>query len=144
MKRIAIFTVIFVFVLSLAGCATSGKQKDLENQSLRNQISLLDAQIQNKDAEISNLKESLAKTSAEKELSKNKSSGEVKSRPTVKQIQSALMNAGYNSGSIDGRMGKQTKDAIRAFQKANNLAADGKVGKQTWALLRAYLDKKVK
>lgn len=148
-RRLIILGVMFIFAVSLTGCATSGKQKDLENQKLRNQISLLDVQIQNKDAEINNLRESLVKTSTEKEtlekeLTKRKSSAEVKSRPTVKQMQIALLNAGYNPGPVDGRMGKQTKDAVKAFQKANNLTADGKVGKQTWALLRPHLDKKIK
>jgi g-D-glutamyl-meso-diaminopimelate peptidase len=69
---------------------------------------------------------------------------EVKSRPSAKHIQLALKNAGYNPGPVDGRMGRQTKDAIRAFQRGNNLTADGKVGKQTWGLLKEYLYKKVK
>jgi peptidoglycan hydrolase-like protein with peptidoglycan-binding domain len=41
-------------------------------------------------------------------------------------------------------MGKQTREAIRSFQRANNLVVDGKVGKKTWEILRGYLDKKVK
>ena len=65
-------------------------------------------------------------------------------RPATKDIQRALDNAGFNPGSVDGRMGKQTRNAIKAFQRANNLVADGKVGKQTWDLLSEYLKKKVK
>ncbi|MFZ2937989.1 MAG: peptidoglycan-binding domain-containing protein, partial [Candidatus Omnitrophota bacterium] len=38
----------------------------------------------------------------------------------------------------------QTKDAIKAFQQANNLTVDGKVGKKTWDLLKEYLYKKAK
>jgi carboxyl-terminal processing protease len=56
----------------------------------------------------------------------------------------ALKNAGYDPGKIDGKMGKQSSEAIKAFQKANNLPVDGKVGKKTWSLLRDYLNKKVK
>jgi peptidoglycan hydrolase-like protein with peptidoglycan-binding domain len=41
-------------------------------------------------------------------------------------------------------MGKGTRDAIKAFQKAHNLAADGKVGSQTWNLLKEYLYQKAK
>jgi peptidoglycan hydrolase-like protein with peptidoglycan-binding domain len=41
-------------------------------------------------------------------------------------------------------MGRQTREAIKAFQRAHNLAADGKVGKQTWALLKDYLYQKIK
>lgn len=141
--------VLLVFVISLSGCATARKQNDMENQGLRNQVSLLEAQIQAKDQEIVTLRDALGKTAEEKEsfkreVTKKRAIGEVKSRPNTKQIQAALENAGYNPGPIDGQMGRQTKDAIKAFQKANNLAVDGKVGKKTWALLREYLEKKIK
>ena len=150
MSRKAVgFLILFIFLISLTGCATGRKQKDLENQGLKNQISALEAQIQARDEEISDLQDTLAKATEEKtELtkvaSKKKIIGEIKSRPSVKQVQIALQNAGYNPGSIDGRKGKQTRNAIKAFQKANNLKADGKVGKRTWVLLKEYLYKKIK
>lgn len=147
-KKGIIFLILFIFLISLGGCAT-GRKQDLQNQGLRNQIQALEAQIQNKDQEISSLKGALDKTAQEKEpLARETTTGkvipEIKSRPTRKHIQIALRSAGYNPGPIDGRMGRQTKDAIRAFQKANNLPADGRVGKQTWSLLKEYLYKKVK
>jgi len=142
-RKAFIFSVLLFFLISLSGCVTARKQKDLEIQGLRNQVSVLEAQIQSKDAEISNLRDSLA--TKEVRVSKKKIIiGEVKSRPNAKQIQIALQNAGYNPGAIDGRMGKLTHDAIKAFQKANNLPANGKAGKKTWSLLREYLYKKVK
>ena len=148
-RKTAILAILGIFLISLSGCATARKQKDLEIQGLRNQISALETQIQSKDEEIDSLRESLSKvtqekTGAIKQVSKKKMIGEVKSRPNVRQIQIALSNAGYNPGTIDGRMGKQTRDAIRAFQGANNLVVDGKVGKKTWNLLKDYLYKKVK
>ena len=150
MSRKAVgFLILFIFLISVTGCATSRKQKDLEIQGLKNQISVLEAQIQAKDEEISSLQDTLAKATEEKTeltkvVSKKKIIGEIKSRPSVKQVQIALQNAGYNPGSIDGRKGKQTRNAIKAFQKANNLKADGKVGKRTWVLLKEYLYKKIK
>lgn len=144
-RKAVIFSIVFIFLISLSGCATARKRKDLEIQGLKNQISVLEAQLQDKDLEISNLREELSKPAGETEtLSKKKVVPEVKSHPSVRQIQTALRNAGYNPGSIDGRMGRQTRDAIRAFQRANNLSADGKVGKRTWVLLGEYLYKKVK
>lgn len=148
-RKAVTFFVLFVFLFSLTGCATSRKRKDLEIQGLKNQLSVLEAQIQAKDEEISGLRDTLAKAAEEKteltkRVSKKKVIGEIKSRPSVKQVQIALQNAGYNPGSIDGRKGRQTRDAIKAFQKANNLQADGKVGKKTWELLKEYLYKKVK
>ena len=56
-----------------------------------------------------------------------------------KQIQIALQKAGFYKGKIDGKIGPQTKEAIRAFQKAKGLKADGGVGAQTWAELNKYL-----
>ena len=145
-RRILVLLFYCSIVLLFSGCATARKQGDLEVQGLRNQISVLEAQIQSKDEEINSLKETSAKSQEEapKQISRKKVIGEIKSRPNVKQIQIALVNAGYNAGSLDGRMGKQTRQAIKAFQRANNLAVDGKVGKQTWNLLKEHLYKKVK
>lgn len=144
------FCVVFIFLVALAGCATGGRQEGLEIQGLKNQISVLEAQIESKDEEINGLREALVKTQAEektetsKQVSKKRVIGEVKSRPTIRQVQIALENAGYNPGPIDGHAGKQTREAIRAFQKANNLKEDGKVGRKTWDLLKEYLYKKIK
>lgn len=56
------------------------------------------------------------------------------------QIQTALKNAGFYAGEIDGKIGHKTKKAIEEFQRANNLKVDGKAGPNTWALLSAYLN----
>lgn len=57
----------------------------------------------------------------------------------VRALQTALIALGYLSGSADGSYGKQTRAAVVAFQKANNLSADGAAGKKTLtALEKAY------
>lgn len=61
-------------------------------------------------------------------------------KPTVHEIQTALKNAGYYTGLIDGKKGPLTKKAIEDFQKANSLQVDGKVGPKTWAALSKYLN----
>jgi len=61
------------------------------------------------------------------------------SQPTTLDIQTALKNAGFDPGSIDGKMGPKTKKAVQEFQSANGLDADGKVGPKTWAALSKYL-----
>jgi peptidoglycan hydrolase-like protein with peptidoglycan-binding domain len=61
------------------------------------------------------------------------------SKPTSQEIQTALKNAGYYSGAIDGKMGPRTQKAIEDFQQANGLKVDGKVGPMTWAALSKYL-----
>ena len=55
------------------------------------------------------------------------------------QIQTALKNAGFYTGKIDGKIGPGSKKAIEAFQQSKGLKADGKVGAKTWAALEPYL-----
>lgn len=56
-----------------------------------------------------------------------------------KEIQTALKNAGFYAGAIDGKIGPKTKNAIEEFQKAKGLKVDGKIGPKTWAELQKYL-----
>lgn len=56
-----------------------------------------------------------------------------------KDIQKALKNAGFYTGSIDGKVGPKTKKAVEEFQKSKGLKVDGKVGPKTWAELENYL-----
>jgi len=144
MARKALLLVLaVVFVSSLSGCATTRKNNELEIQGLRNQVSALESQLAAKDEEINSLRESALKSSEILDKAAQKTD-ETKSRPSAKQIQTALKNSGYYQGAVDGKIGKGTREAIKAFQKANNLPADGKVGKKTWAVLRDYLEKKEK
>ena len=59
-------------------------------------------------------------------------------RPTAKEIQAALKNAGFNPGSIDGKIGPRTRQAIKDFQKSKGLVPDGVVGPKTWTSLGRY------
>jgi peptidoglycan hydrolase-like protein with peptidoglycan-binding domain len=61
-------------------------------------------------------------------------------KPGALEIQTALKNAGFYAGEIDGKMGPLSRKAIEAFQKANGLQVDGKVGLKTWAVLSKYLN----
>lgn len=148
-KRILLVIALAAYsVIMLSGCASFGKKESLQAQGLRNQVAVLEAEARSKDQEILNLRSSLDELLQEKESAKTlalkKKKPEIKSRPKTRDIQVALKNAGYDPGSIDGKIGRQTRDAIKAFQRTNNLAVDGKVGKQTWALLKGYLESKVK
>lgn len=60
-------------------------------------------------------------------------------RPTAKEIQTALKNAGFDPGSMDGKIGPRTRQAIKDFQKSKGLVPDGVVGPKTWASLSKYL-----
>jgi len=71
--------------------------------------------------------------------SRQKDSQKAEFRPTVKEIQTALKNAGFDPGSFDGKMGPRTRQAIKDFQKSKGLVPDGAVGPKTWASLGKYL-----
>ena len=142
-KKVWWLGLVAVGIFALSGCATMNKNDTLLNQGLRNKILALETQLSEKDNEINSLKESMAKTDQGANLVAQ-NAGEVKQHVDVKQIQTALKNAGYFQDVVDGKMGRKTRLAIKEFQKANNLHADGRVGKNTWMVLKEYLKKKVK
>lgn len=55
----------------------------------------------------------------------------------VKAIQERLKALGYYKDKVDGKYGKGTANAVRAFQKKNKLKVDGKVGKKTLSVLES-------
>jgi len=57
---------------------------------------------------------------------KNGSSGE-----DVRAMQQKLKDLGYYTGSVTGTFGTLTENAVRAFQRANNLKVDGVAGVDT-------------
>lgn len=64
---------------------------------------------------------------------------EAKLGVTTRNIQTALKNAGFDPGAVDGKAGPRTQQAIKEFQRTKGLKIDGKVGAQTWAELGKYL-----
>lgn len=131
MTRIGI---VFILILSLTGCATP-IAKEAQIEELRMRIATLERELQTKDKEIRALEEELY----EKGIKERREQKKI-SRPTPRRIQRALMNAGFFKGPINGKIGPQTKRAIKEFQKAHGLKADGIVGKRTWEKLSKYLD----
>jgi peptidoglycan hydrolase-like protein with peptidoglycan-binding domain len=61
-------------------------------------------------------------------------------KPTTREIQQALQNAGFYQGSVDGKMGPVTREAIKEFQRVHGLVDDGVAGTRTWVKLKAYAD----
>lgn len=56
-------------------------------------------------------------------------------KDTVKKVQQALNNAGYDCGTPDGAAGKKTKAAIKDYQNANGLTASGVIDDELLAAL---------
>ena len=49
----------------------------------------------------------------------------------VRSVQQALQGKGMDPGATDGVMGPRTQEAVRNFQKAQNLPQTGRVDAQT-------------
>lgn len=63
---------------------------------------------------------------------------------TIRQTQCLLEYLGYEPGAIDGLDGNNTRDAVKAFQRAEGLTVDGVAGMQTEkALLDAVANGRV-
>jgi Putative peptidoglycan binding domain len=49
----------------------------------------------------------------------------------IRAAQQALQDKGFNPGAVDGRMGAQTKTALKEFQQKNNLTVTGTLDADT-------------
>ncbi len=54
----------------------------------------------------------------------------------VQELQILLNGLGFNSGEPDGRVGRQTRSAIRAYQSQSGLPTDGYASNQLLESLR--------
>jgi peptidoglycan hydrolase-like protein with peptidoglycan-binding domain len=152
MKKFGFIILTLAVVVALAGC---GKKQDTLEQMQQpmapEDLSRLKTESQvatevKPDVMVPQTQKSTSQTlqsqsaalpQAEVKLEQLPPSGPYK--PTANEIQSALKNAGYYIGKVDGKAGPMTKKAIEEFQKSSNLKVDGKVGPKTWAALSPYL-----
>lgn len=135
-KALVIFVLSVVF---LAGCATTRKTSDAQIYELQNRIRYLEGELEKKEQAVNNLGRDLERSREKNTYVQPATAIDAVKKSTPKNIQMALKNTGHYSGTIDGKIGPKTKQAIRSFQKANNLKADGIVGKKTWDKLSKYL-----
>jgi peptidoglycan hydrolase-like protein with peptidoglycan-binding domain len=134
------FTVVFV----ASGCATTRARKADPAQDPQQQVADLQNQLIAKDQEIADLKYQLD-SSRQALPATNFSAANVDKQNMLRvagvsgsELQRALLRAGYDPGPIDGKLGKKTRTAVKAFQRKNGLTADGVVGEKTWSMLRSY------
>ncbi|MFH0876744.1 MAG: peptidoglycan-binding domain-containing protein [Candidatus Omnitrophota bacterium] len=121
-------------LLVLAGCATCDIKCSEKVDALSSRIDTLEAKVQT----LQPTQNATISASAETTMPTQIPAAAIKI-PTKIEIQSALKNAGFYAGDVDGKLGPKTKEAIENFQKSNGLAVDGKVGSETWNKLAAYL-----
>jgi len=131
-----IFASAVLMFAALSGCSKQQEMEDLQPVTLESLGASSQAQVMPQDVGTSAV--AAPASVASKELMPLPPQGPYK--PTDIEIQTALKNAGFYSGSIDGKIGPKSKKAIEDFQSANGLKADGKVGAKTWEALGKYLN----
>ncbi len=149
MKRqlihLGLLPMIAMFVVS--GCATT-RPKKVDAQDPNAQVATLQSELAAKDQQIQDLQYQLDNAQSplpSTNFSSGSSSGSSDKYNLLRvsgvsgtDVQKALKRAGYDPGPVDGRLGKKTKSAIKAFQRKQGLTADGIIGEKTWSALRAY------
>lgn len=140
MYRIFLITMMIISFLFISGCAREERVAALETRivDMESKMSYLESKVDSVDQKQVAAEERYDKFFRQKEQLAN--AQQAKSM-TIQELQKALRNAGFYVGSIDGKMGPSTLNAIKEFQKANGLKADGVAGTKTKNLLIGYLAK---
>jgi peptidoglycan hydrolase-like protein with peptidoglycan-binding domain len=137
MKRFLIFVLVAFMFTALNGCTKKQEAEDLQQITLESLSTVSSpAQVAPQDVNLPVVATPAAAPA--KDLMPLPPQGPYK--PTDIEIQTALKNAGFYSGNIDGKIGPKSKKAIEDFQSANGLKVDGKVGAKTWEALGKYLN----
>jgi peptidoglycan hydrolase-like protein with peptidoglycan-binding domain len=134
MKRVY-FIVLLMGFFALSGCVTTKPPVSSETTAA--------PVVQEYQAKINSLENELNRAKDENySLRKQlEAAGKREVRmPNGTEIQAALKKAGLFKGEIDGKIGPETKEAIRKFQQGNGMTPDGVVGSKTWVLLSKYLN----
>ena len=145
-------TILLGTTLIATGCTTKKRHErdftNLQNEigQLQSEVARLDQSTKDTDAALKTIQERgqtpQASTGASSVLSQL-TQGTIYRTPSgfelpAMGIQRALKNAGYYQGTLDGKVGSRTKQAIKNFQRDNGLEADGVCGRQTWVRLQQF------
>ncbi|MDD5292343.1 MAG: peptidoglycan-binding domain-containing protein [Candidatus Omnitrophica bacterium] len=132
---IALFLIIFI-----SGCVSLPQNQ--KNSELEDRLAKIEERIAGieKGEEAPQGKSVVKdkKYSAQKIAGKVEPVREMVRFPSNEDIQIALKNAGLYDGKIDGQIGTKTRNAIKEFQKQNDLEIDGVVGRNTWDALGKF------
>ncbi|MBD3426677.1 MAG: hypothetical protein GF409_05555 [Candidatus Omnitrophica bacterium] len=134
MKKAIALLLLLTFPLS--GCAVFQSKK----------IDKLDERVTSVEEKQEALEDRLAtdeepeyRTNIEPKRKSPAKAGKTKVTLSKKEIQTALKNAGYYYGAIDGKIGRLSLKAIKQFQEDHGLKVDGIVGPRTTKELLRYL-----
>ncbi len=137
MKRLLGFTVVVLMLLTLSSCGKKQEAEELQPITLETLNTATGTVTPSVDVKAQEIKALTASSTQTKEVIPVLPQGPYK--PTNIEIQTALKNAGFYTGNIDGKIGPKSKKAIEDFQTANGLKVDGKVGPKTWESLSKHL-----
>ena len=154
--------IILGFCFFLVGCSTAKQPTALNNLQIRvahlenkleertGEVDQLKYEINSLTSQLNNIEEYQLDSPAEEYLPventaiktpvRKSSEKIVRVNVATKIVQEALKYAGYYKGTVDGKIGNMTKQAIKAFQKDHGLTADGIIGSKTWDALKDYLE----
>ena len=157
--------IILISVVVISGCATPQRRKPTPVNNLQFKIAQMERKLNEREKEAQELRNEIDRLSYELEeatmyadedativepvvvnygsttttKANSKDGRIIRVSAKPQSVQKALKNAGYYTGSIDGKIGRGSKKAIIEFQTDHNLKADGIVGKKTWSKLQEYL-----
>jgi len=133
-----------LFGVVLAGLLTGCASTQGGSGNLQARVIQLERTVSQQEQTIDELRQraSMSSGRSTKSSSSGKSSvladrGIIRVPAAPQEVQTALQGAGYYSGNIDGKIGGQTIEAIKQFQRDNNLKVDGIVGAGTWSQLKS-------
>lgn len=150
-RGVTLFTTAILGVLVLTtGCTTKKRhQHDITNLqgqigALQSEVARLDQSLKDTELALKSVQErGAAPAAGGPSVLGQFTEGAIYRTPSgfelpAAAIQRALKSAGYYQGTIDGKVGSRTRQAIRDFQRDNGLVADGICGRQTWARLKSF------
>ncbi|MFH1189874.1 MAG: peptidoglycan-binding domain-containing protein [Candidatus Omnitrophota bacterium] len=149
-KSVISLSLMILSAFIISGCGTSQKKVQSEVTGIKTRVETLESRVEgveSKQADVERMTAEQAQALDElRSVSAPQPGSNISVKPReghrtgrMKEVQQALKNAGYYDGKVDGVKGKNTKKAIKEFQKTNGLTADGVAGPRTWELLKNHL-----
>lgn len=136
----------------LTGCGATTQIMQLEMRDLKNRLAHLESEFGRHEESIREIRTSTQAAPAIQPApaealpvvnpwsARSERPAEQPRRPmTTRDVQKALRNVGANPGPIDGKMGRRTRAALRAYQRRNGLAVSGRADRQTRHSLSDHL-----
>lgn len=141
MRVVTLLVLTSGLLIAATGCVSKGRHQsevsDLQGQLTQTQAALKAQEEKNKalEEQISGSRPVVPVEAYQGSTNRTPSGFEL----PAADIQKGLKSAGYYSGVIDGKIGPDSREALRNFQRDNGLTPDGVCGRQTWNKLKTYL-----